>query len=124
MRLFKNFERYNTSDLYIGEIFNPQAFVLDENHKKTGLTKSVSTQIFDVATRNAEGDYISLTDGSVYCDGSTQAIIEGKADNNLLFYNVESFAKATGYRRKRISKSTAIEKAKEISKERTKGVQL
>ena len=115
----KLIEKYDTSELYVGEIYDPQAFILDENGKPTGETKAITTNRFDVATKNADGDFVSVADGTVYSNRIT-------ADHlpKFLFSNVETFIQATGCKKKRISKKAAVRAAKEITIERTQCVEI
>ena len=123
MKILKNLEKIDTKDLYVGEIFNPQVFSVDKQGKKDGGVKAVSLNKFDVATKNEEGDFVSISDGTVYSEGSVQKVIEGKAAGKMLFWNVESFAKVTGKKGK-ISKKAAIKEAESINIERTQDLTL
>ena len=124
MELLKFLEKYNTSDLYVGEIFDSQAFLLDENGKPTGETKAITTNKFDVAVRNEEGDYVSIVDGTIYSDGAYEKFTDVNHLPTWLFFHVESFAKATGYKKNKISKKAAVKIAKELRVEKTDGVEV
>ena len=124
MELLKILEKYNTSDLYVGEIYDPQAFFLDENGNATGETKAITTNRFDVAIRNENGDYVSIVDGTIYSDGAYEKFTDVNHLPTWLFFHVESFAKATGYKKNKISKKAAVKIAKTIREEKTAGMEL
>ena len=124
MELLKILEKYNTSDLYVGEIYDPQAFFLDENGKPTGETKAITTNRFDVAIRNENGDYVSIVDGTVYSDGAYEKFADANNLPTWLFFHVKTFAEETGCKKKRISKKAAIKVAKELRVEKTDGVEV
>ena len=88
MQIFKDLEKIDVKDLYVGEIYNPQIFIVDKNGKKNGETKAYSMNKFDVATKNADGDYVSVVDGTIYSDGAIEKVVSGKADNKKFFWNV------------------------------------
>ena len=121
--MFSALLKIDTKDLFVGEIFDPQVYVLDKNGKKTGATKAKSLKKFDVATKNKEGDFVSVIDGTVYSDGSADKIVAGKTEGKMFFWNVESFAKVTGKKGK-ISKKAAAKEAQAINAERTQGLGL
>ena len=123
MKLLKDFERIDVNDLYVGEIFDPQVYMLDENGKLNGATKAFPIGKFDVATKNAEGDFVSVSDGTVYSDGSMEKIVAGKTRNKMFFWNVESYAKVTGKKGK-VSKKAAAKEAQAINAERTQNVEV
>ena len=123
MEILQGLEKIDVKDLFVGEIYNPQIFLVDKNGKKNGETKAYSMNKFDVATKNADGDFVSVVDGSVYSDGSIEKVVSGKADNKKFFWNVESFAKVTGKKGK-ISKRAAAKEAKAINAERNQSLGL
>ena len=123
MNVLKDLERIDVKDLYVGEIFHPQVFTVDKNGKNDGGVKAVSLNKFEVATRNEQGDFVSIIDGTVYSEGSTEKIINGKYKGKMFFWNRESFAKVTGKKGK-ITQRAAIKEAKAINLERTQGLEL
>ena len=123
MKLLESFKRLDVKDLYVGEIFAPQAFMLDENGKNNGLTKAISLERFDVATKDSEGDFVSVVDGTVYSEGSEEKIKEGKANEKNFFWNVESFEKLTGKKGK-ISKKAVVAEIEAINAERKQNLGL
>lgn len=123
MKLFDNLKKIDVKDLYVGEIYDPQAYILDKNGKKSGETKAVSLNKFDVATKNEEGDYVSVSDGTVYSEGSKEKIIAGKTEGKMFFWDVESYAQVTGKKGK-VSRKEAIKEAQAINTERTQNACL
>ena len=123
MKILEDLEKIDVKDLYVGEIYQPQIFIVDKNGKKNGETKAYTTNKFDVAMKNADGDFVSVSDGSVYSDGSIEKVVSGKADGKKFFWNVESYSKVTGKKGK-VSKRSAAKEAKAINAERNQSLGL
>lgn len=106
--------KYNVEDLYVGTAYVATMFGTDANGELDGGYKGRSLDSKVVATKNADGDYVSL-DGVVY-SSTAPANIARNAKNvahlNVL-RNVEDFAvEASKYAKRKlpskISKRAAL----------------
>ena len=93
MNLFEKLNKVSCDNLYVGTIYDPQAYFLDDNGKPNGLTKAIPTGQVVIAERLENGDYRSIVDGTVYSEGSVEKIVKEETEGFNFFYNVIPFAK-------------------------------
>lgn len=124
MKIVEKLKRIDTKQVYIGEVFNPQAYALDDNGEITGDTKAISMKKFDAVRKTEDGYYISLIDGTKYSDGSFKQIKEFYGKEDLMFlWHVETFYEATGKKGK-ISKKALKKELEAIQDEKLNGVEV
>ena len=125
MKVIESMQKYNTSDLFIGDVYVATMFGENEG-KLDGSYKGREKGEKVVATRNELGDYVSIEDGKIYSSSNPENVIRNAKGETLeMLRHVEGFEKtAAPYAKrklpKKISRKAAIKYQTIVNSELTK----
>ena len=125
MKVDELMKSYNTSDLFVGDVYVATMFGENEG-KLDGSYKGREKGEKVVATLNESGDYVSIEDGKIYSSTNPENVIRNAKGEMLeMLRHVEGFENAAApYAKRRIpkkiSKKAAIKYQEIINRELTK----
>ena len=128
MEAFETMKKYNTSELYVGDVYIATMFGTHEG-KMDGSYKGREKGEVVVAIRNELGDYISIENGKIYSSSNPENVIRNANGKPLeMLRHVQGFEQAAApYARKkmpkRISRKAAIQYQTIANSELTKDAQ-